>query len=641
MSELPNNPTIVPSSGVPMFRYFCQKVLPAVYDDSLSYYELLCKMTYKLNEVITTQNTQVDAIKELQSLYVELKNYVDNYFTNLDVQTEINNKLDQMAQDGTLEKLINIDILNNKLDKYTIKTTNTITEIQEILNINKPKIIIFEKGTYNLSNTLHLNKDTIINLNDSTLNFSVEYAFFNFISTDEFLEYEGNSNIRIYNGTIAGGSISFCHAKNIKFTNVNFENCITDHIMQLMAINNCIIDSCKFEGIILQESDRNYTEMIQLDDSLYVNFPYFDQNNPTYDNTVNQNITIKNCYFSKSSNTNYSFYTAFGMHSSNEEYMHKNINFINNELVNMENCGLNLLNCENVNICNNVFFKNIYETTSLGGGMIRLRQRNKNYNISNNIFNGNISALQLYGTPVLNEDIKVCNNIFKNYTNDILTSVMHISNATIEISNNKFENFSKPCIRLNPTTDLNDKVAIIKNNEFITDSNYNDNVIKCYSGKLIIENNLFDVINIKGKIFQFNETYDSIIMFKNNITNYIESDNMLGGANLIKNFNNLYDKKIICYNGNNNSLTNQIVKTQGGTIKFTEFNRCEIVLGSSLNTIQFVLKPWDIYKLSPRTYLLPVVNNSKIEYVTFTINENNTFNYNGNVPLRNVILYNE
>ena len=26
------------------FRYWCQKVLPLVYDDSLSYYELLCKV---------------------------------------------------------------------------------------------------------------------------------------------------------------------------------------------------------------------------------------------------------------------------------------------------------------------------------------------------------------------------------------------------------------------------------------------------------------------------------------------------------------------------------------------------------------------------------------------------------------------
>lgn len=33
-------------------RFYCHKVLPLVYDDSLSYYELLCKVVYKINEMI-------------------------------------------------------------------------------------------------------------------------------------------------------------------------------------------------------------------------------------------------------------------------------------------------------------------------------------------------------------------------------------------------------------------------------------------------------------------------------------------------------------------------------------------------------------------------------------------------------------
>lgn len=37
-------------------RFWCQKVLPLVYDNSLSYYELLCKVVTKLNEVIDTTN---------------------------------------------------------------------------------------------------------------------------------------------------------------------------------------------------------------------------------------------------------------------------------------------------------------------------------------------------------------------------------------------------------------------------------------------------------------------------------------------------------------------------------------------------------------------------------------------------------
>lgn len=37
-------------------RYWCEKVLPLVYDDSLSYYEVLCKVSAKMNEVIDTVN---------------------------------------------------------------------------------------------------------------------------------------------------------------------------------------------------------------------------------------------------------------------------------------------------------------------------------------------------------------------------------------------------------------------------------------------------------------------------------------------------------------------------------------------------------------------------------------------------------
>lgn len=34
------------------FRFWCQKILPLVYDDSLSYYELLCKVVDYINDLI-------------------------------------------------------------------------------------------------------------------------------------------------------------------------------------------------------------------------------------------------------------------------------------------------------------------------------------------------------------------------------------------------------------------------------------------------------------------------------------------------------------------------------------------------------------------------------------------------------------
>lgn len=99
------------------FKYFSQKVLPTVFDDSLSYLELLAKMEKYLNDTIEAVNTDSDAVTELQGLYTtftetvegklaEYKDYMDNYFDNLDVQQEIDAKLDAMVLDGTMSELL-------------------------------------------------------------------------------------------------------------------------------------------------------------------------------------------------------------------------------------------------------------------------------------------------------------------------------------------------------------------------------------------------------------------------------------------------------------------------------------------------------------------------------------------------------
>lgn len=49
------------------FRHFCQKVLPLVYDDSLSYYETLCKVVSKLNALIENNEKLPSFIAELIS----------------------------------------------------------------------------------------------------------------------------------------------------------------------------------------------------------------------------------------------------------------------------------------------------------------------------------------------------------------------------------------------------------------------------------------------------------------------------------------------------------------------------------------------------------------------------------------------
>lgn len=49
------------------FAFWCQKVMPAVLDDSLSFYEVLCKLTAKLNAAIETINRHSELIATMQS----------------------------------------------------------------------------------------------------------------------------------------------------------------------------------------------------------------------------------------------------------------------------------------------------------------------------------------------------------------------------------------------------------------------------------------------------------------------------------------------------------------------------------------------------------------------------------------------
>ena len=99
-------PTLSGYSGQGAFRFWCQKVLPLVYDDSLSYMELLAKVVNYLNNTISDVANAEDNISKLANAYEELQDYVNEYFDNLDVQEEINRKLDEMAIDGTLNSYV-------------------------------------------------------------------------------------------------------------------------------------------------------------------------------------------------------------------------------------------------------------------------------------------------------------------------------------------------------------------------------------------------------------------------------------------------------------------------------------------------------------------------------------------------------
>ena len=119
--------------NLPPFKRMCVTIgnLPSSFMESMSYYEALCWMYNYLDKtVIPAINTEGEAITELQTAFTTLKTYVDNYFDNLDVQEEINNKLDAMAESGELTEIIAQYLTLNGILSY-----NTVSDLVEATNI--------------------------------------------------------------------------------------------------------------------------------------------------------------------------------------------------------------------------------------------------------------------------------------------------------------------------------------------------------------------------------------------------------------------------------------------------------------------------------------------------------------------------
>lgn len=116
-------------SGI--FTNYIFKSIPLAFDESLSYYETLCGLLSYLKNVESVVNNNSDVIIELENTINKLQDFVNNYFKNLDVQEEINNKLDEMVTDGTLTNIIGAYLEINSILAY-----NTKNDLKNATNLN-------------------------------------------------------------------------------------------------------------------------------------------------------------------------------------------------------------------------------------------------------------------------------------------------------------------------------------------------------------------------------------------------------------------------------------------------------------------------------------------------------------------------
>lgn len=136
---MPNDNKFVPADfdpilkkydGIPYLRFWCQKVLPAVYDQSLSYYEVLCKMAAFLNKMLEELEKMQDNIDELHKAYQELQEWVNNEIKRFE------DHMEQHFADLTQELWEKFEEYKNNTNKtlqqwfneYETKTTNNLNQ---------------------------------------------------------------------------------------------------------------------------------------------------------------------------------------------------------------------------------------------------------------------------------------------------------------------------------------------------------------------------------------------------------------------------------------------------------------------------------------------------------------------------------
>lgn len=131
---------IKPAQVQNMINRFCYTIgmIPTSYKMSLTYEEQILEIgNYLETTVYPAINNNAEALRELQQLFVDLKLYVDNYFANLDVQEEIDTKLDEMVEDGTFDRIINQELftdLNTRIEELGIELSNDIDELDTKLD---------------------------------------------------------------------------------------------------------------------------------------------------------------------------------------------------------------------------------------------------------------------------------------------------------------------------------------------------------------------------------------------------------------------------------------------------------------------------------------------------------------------------
>ena len=527
-------PALEPYKETGSFRFWCQKVLPLIYDDSLSYYELLCKVVKYLNDVISNVDGLKVDIDNLLNAYKELEGYVNNYFDNLDVQDEINNKLDAMFADGEFN-----DILSG-LNKFTFKTLDVYQYLNGEINgdlsekiegiINEGyNSLYFKSGSYSFKN-IELSSDLYV-YGDPNAEIKLLYTQDNeneylfeplFISTApikfsiEGVKISGNGE---YGGhpNEGHGVFKFQNAESIIINNVYYSDIYSKHYSASTFKNHAALILCGYDC---------------------------------------KNVTVKNSTFTKLGGEE----TIWLWNTQNE--ITGNVEIYNNKIIDCETTPINLysMNLFGDTIkFNNNYIDNVDSQTSV------INVFGNNLIAKENIFlNSNLSSIidTYEGSGFMYCENVICSNNLVKQVSTNNNGFIHLNSKNAVISNNNVECdvFCEIANIINP--ELSNSISSIPVGGFEVDSieitgntfkKINESTSQLYYCIVCVSTSTSAIknINICGNSFISNDEFQSvnrssIITFKNTVQNLIVTGNSFYGLPLWTGYSPTYGILCVC-----------------------------------------------------------------------------------------------
>lgn len=333
--------------------YWVQQAIPMVYDDSLSYSELLAKVVSTLNAMTDQWNDVVDWVAG------------DGLTTEIDVI------LAGWLADGTIADIINNVVLEQKADKTYVDAeiiraqtfinvmgegakgdglTDDAAIIQGILDRgldpgNLGISVWFPAGTYVLKSELHIKRNTklLLHPNAVLLRQHNDQILTNYVplggGDEVYGGYTGHGNICIEGGIWdcnanafpdVGNGIGLAHADGVIIRDLTIKDTPIGHALELTGCRNVIVQNCKFIGYGVAASANYWSEAIQIEAA----FPPGEGYTYGYaiDYTPSKDITVRDCYFGPSASLP-AHPCGVGNHGARYGIFYDNVQILNNHFV--------------------------------------------------------------------------------------------------------------------------------------------------------------------------------------------------------------------------------------------------------------------------------------------------------------------